>query len=165
MAGNIDFELTKPVSVAKEVKDNTAAEVKDLKKILLAENSAIEVYKQVLRKFPDYEGNNDLKNILIGHKKAAEFWKIQLRSKDIHIKESSGPWGNVVATFSETAKLNSEGKTLSALKEGEAHGLSEYEGLLHNNKINFQSNSFIRNICLDQQRKHMAMLDGLMGLT
>ena len=35
--------------------------------------------------------------------------------------------------------------------------------ILENNKVNFQSTAFIKNICLDQQRKHLAILDGLLG--
>lgn len=153
MVPDIDFELTKPVPVAQETKDNAAAEVRDLKKILAAESAAVETYKQLLKKFPDFKGVSDLKDIMQGHKKAVEFWKTQLRSKDIHVKDTATPWANIVSTFA-----------LQELKLGEEYELSLYEELAHNNKVNFQSISFIRNICLDQQRKHLAILDGLMEL-
>ncbi len=163
MAPDFDFELTKPVPVARETKDDTASEVRDLKKILAAEGAAVETYKKVLRKFPDFKQLNDFKDILQGHKKAVEFWKTQLRSKDIHIKDVPGPWSNVVATLSADESLGSLSLTLQELKLGEVHQLSKYEELVLHNKVNFQSASFIRNICLDQQRKHLAMLEGLMG--
>ena len=63
MVPDIDFELTKPVSVAGESKDNAAAEVRDLKQILAAESAAVETYKQLLRKFSDFKGLHDLKDI------------------------------------------------------------------------------------------------------
>ena len=150
---DIDFELTKPVPVAHESKDNAAAEVRDLKKILAAESSAVETYKQLLKKFQDFKGFNDLKDILQDHKKAVEFWKTQLRSKDIQVKDMASPWSHAASALA-----------LQELKLGEAHGLSLYEELIHNNKVNFQSLSFIRNIGLDQQRKHLAILDGLLEL-
>lgn len=164
MAPDIDFELTKPVPVAQETKDNTVAEVRDLKKILAAESAAVETYKQLLKKFPDFKGLNDLKDIMQDHKKAVEFWKTQLRSKDIHVKDTAGSWSNVVSTFSADETLGSHSQTLQELKLGEEQELAKYEELAHNNKVNFQSISFIRNICLDQQRKHLAILDGLMEL-
>ena len=71
---------------------------------------------------------------------------MQLGVKDIHIKDPASPWSEL---------------TLQRLKEGEEHGLAEYEELLMSNKVNFQSHSFIRSIGLDQQRKHIAMLEGL----
>lgn len=153
MVPDIDFELTKPVPVAHETKDNAVAEVRDLKKILAAEISAVETYKQLLKKFQEFKGLNDLKDILQDHKKAVEFWKTQLRSKDIHVKDVVSPWSHAVSPFA-----------LHELKLGEEHELSLYEELIRNNKVNFQSISFIRNICLDQQRKHLAILDGLMEL-
>ena len=164
MVPDIDFELTKPVPVARETKDNAAAEVRDLKQILAAENTAVETYKQLLRRFPEFKGQHDLKDILQGHKKAVEFWKTQLRSKDIHVKDVSGAWSNVVSTFSADEILGSHSPTLHELKLGEEQELAKYEELVQNNKVNFQSISFIKNICLDQQRKHLAMLDGLMEL-
>lgn len=164
MVPDIDFELTKPVSVERESKDNTAAEVRDLKQILAAESAAVETYKQLLRKFPDFKGLHDLKDILQGHKKAVEFWKTQLRSKDIHIKDIAGAWSNVDSTFSAKETLGSHSLALQELKLGEEQELAKYEELVLNNKVNFQSISFIKNICLDQQRKHLAMLDGLMEL-
>lgn len=162
MVPDVDFELTKPVPVARETKDNAAAEVRDLKQILAAESTAVETYKQLLRRFPEFNGQHDLKDILQGHKKAVEFWKTQLRSKDIHVKDVSGAWSNVVSTFPADETLGSHSPTLRELKLGEEQELAKYEELVLNNKVNFQSISFIKNICLDQQRKHLAMLDGLM---
>lgn len=164
MVPDIDFELTKPVPVAQETKDKAVAEVRDLKKILAVESAAVETYKQLLRKFPDFKGLNDLKEIMQEHKKAVEFWKTQLRSKDIHVKDTSGAWSNVVATLSEMDNLGTHSPVFQELKLGEEQELFKYEELVHNNKVNFQSISFIKNICLDQQRKHLAVLDGLMEL-
>lgn len=162
MVPDINFELTKPAPVAQETKDNAIAEVRDLKKILATESAAVETYRQLLRKFSDFKGLNDLKDIMQDHKKAAEFWKTQLRSKDIHIKDVTGSWSNVVSTLPADETLGSHSLVLQELKLGEAQELLKYEELVHNNKVNFQSISFIKNICLDQQRKHLAMLDGLM---
>ena len=164
MVPDIDFELTKPVPIAREAKDNAAAEVRDLKQILAAESKAVETYKQLLRKFSDFKGVHDLKDIMQDHKKAVEFWKTQLRSKDIHVKDVTGAWSNVISTFSADETLGSHSPTLQELKLGEEQELAKYGELVLNNKVNFQSISFIKNICLDQQRKHLAILDGLMEL-
>lgn len=164
MVADIDFELTQPVPVAHETKDNAAAEVRDLKKILAAESAAVETYRLLLKKFPDYKGLNEFKDILQDHKKAVEFWKTQLRSKDIHVKDTASPWTNVVSTNSMDETLGANSQTLQELKMGEERELAEYEELVHNNKINFQSISFVRNIGLDQQRKHLAIIDGLLEL-
>ncbi len=161
MAENIDFELTKPVA-ANEPRDGQTPEIRDLEKIMKSEESAVEAFRQVLKKFPDYAQINDLKSIFSDHEKAVEFWKTQLRSKAAPIEESTGPWKEVVETFSGTHKLSGNSSTLKSLRDGEEHGLKEYEELNESNNLSFQSMAFIKNICLDQQRKHLAVIDGLM---
>ena len=125
------------------------------------EISAVKAYKQVINKYPTYEHEHDLRSILADHENAVEFWKTQLRSKAVPIEEASGPWSVVVDTLGNSDKLHADSTTLKALKEGEEHGLNIYEDLLRADKVNFQSHSFIKNICLDQQIKHIAVLDGL----
>ncbi|AGH94865.1 DUF2383 domain-containing protein [Pseudobdellovibrio exovorus] len=137
------------------------AEVQDLERILRGEISAVEAYKQVLEKYSTYENANSLRRILVEHEKAVDFWKKQLRSQESFVEESSGPWGTVVETFVGAAKLFGDGPTLRALKEGEEHGLNEYQDLIENGNVNFESESFIKTICLDQQRLHIATLDSL----
>lgn len=162
MTENINFELTEPVPVADDsTKSNKTPEIQDLEKIMQVEISAVEAYRQVVKKYPAYEHEHDLRSILADHENAVEFWKTQLMSKAAPIEESSGPWSVVIDTFGDFDKLHADSATLKALKEGEEHGLSVYEDLLHDNKVNFQSHSFIKNICLDQQIKHIAVLDGL----
>lgn len=161
MTENINFELIKPVTVAEGPKNNKTPEIRDLEKIMQVETSAVEAYKQVIYKYPAYEHKHDLKSILADHENAVEFWRTQLRSKAATIEESSGPWSVVIDTFGDFDKLHADSATLKALKEGEEHGLNIYEDLLRDDKVNFQSHSFIKNICLDQQIKHIAVLDGL----
>lgn len=161
MADNINFELTKPVAVSKGSETDITPEIQDLEKIMQVEISAVEAYKQVINKYSTYEHEHELRSILADHENAVEFWKTQLRSKAAPIEESSDPWNVVVDTFSASDKLHADSATLQALKDGEEHGLNAYEDLLHDNKVNFQSHSYIKNICLDQQRKHIAVLDGL----
>lgn len=160
MAERVDFELTKPVGVAKD-QENLAAEVRDLKTILTAEANATETYKLVIKNLPDFDGCKDLKAILAEHKKAVEFWRIQLRSKDIHIKDSPQAWPAIIDALSIAEDPEWQNTILEALLRGEQNGLSEYEELALNGNVNFQSLSFIKNICLDQQRKHLAILEGL----
>lgn len=156
--GNYDLG---PSVLSGEVVNPKTAEVQDLERILRGEISAVEAYKQVLEKYATYENANSLKRIQAEHEKAVEFWKNQLRSQESYVEDSSGPWGAVVETFVGAAKLLGDGPTLRALKEGEEHGLKEYKELIENNNINFESESFIKNICLDQQRLHIATLDSL----
>ena len=162
MVENINFELTK-AATAIELKSNQTSEIQDLEKIMNAEVSAAAAYTQVLKKFSNYEHKNDLVSILKDHEFAVDFWKSQLRSIAASIEESSGPWTAAVDTIAKTEKLYGDSDTIKSLKEREEYELKEYEEILENNKVNFQSTAFIKNICLDQQRKHLAILDGLLG--
>ena len=150
-----------PSVLSNEVANPKTAEIQDLERILRGEISAVEAYRQVLEKYDTYENATSLKRIQAEHEKAVEFWTAQLRSQESFVEESSGPWGAVVETFVGAAKLLGDGPTLRALKEGEEHGLKEYKELIENNNVNFESESFIKTICLDQQRLHIATLDSL----
>ncbi len=161
MAEDVDFELTKPVQVFSEIKDGIGAEIKDLKRILSAEQAATATYKSILKNLHDTEESNEIKNILVEHKRAIEFWKTQLRAKDIHVKNEPGPWHSAIDSLESGENLKDQGRIINALKEGEEHVFSEYEEILNHSKVNFQSTAYIRNICLDQQRKHVAILEGL----
>lgn len=157
---NSNYELG-PSVLSGDVVNPKTAEVQDLERILRGEISAVEAYRQVLEKYSTYEHADSLRRIMTEHEKAVEFWKNQLRSQESFVEDTSGPWGTVVETFVGAAKLLGDGPTLRALKEGEEHGLKEYKELLENGSVNFESESFIRSICMDQQRLHIATLDSL----
>jgi hypothetical protein len=161
MADTKNFDYYVEGGLPTELIVTKTAEVQDLERILRGELAAVEAYRQVLEKYSTYEQIGELKRIQSEHEKAVEFWKTQLRSQEAYVEDSSGPWGTVVETFVGAAKLLGDGATLRSLKEGEEHGLSEYQDLIENENINFQSESFIKTICFDQQRRHIASLEAL----
>jgi hypothetical protein len=77
--------------------------------------------------------------------------------------ESSGPWGAFAAAVTGMAKALGPATVLSALRQGEEHGINEYEDALHNEKVNPACKDMIRTDLLPSCRNHVEELNRLMG--
>ena len=54
---------------------------------------------------------------------------------------------------------------LKSLKEGEEHGLKDFEEALNENSIDSASRELIANQLIPQQQRHVGLIDQLMNVT
>jgi hypothetical protein len=134
-----------------------------LNSLLRGELSAVETYDQAMSKFEDPTVLADLQKIREEHARAG----VRLREQVVRFggnpSESSGPWGTFAAAVTGAAKAFGPGTALSALKQGEEHGINEYEEALDNADVNPECKNLIRNDLLPRCRRHVTELDRLMG--
>ena len=134
-----------------------------LNSLLRGELSAVETYDQAMTKFDGQPTQTDLRRIREQHAAAAA----TLRQKVTHFggkpSESSGAWGAFATAVTGAAKVFGPATALSALKQGEEHGIGEYEDALTNEQIDPGCKDVIRSQLLPECRRHVDTLDRLIG--
>ena len=109
----------------------TTTDVTALNSLLRGEMSAIETYRQANLKL-DQEGSStpELHNIQQDHRDAADRLWHHIEQHGGQPSEGSGAWGTFAKAVEGTAKLFGNKAALKALKEGEEHGLKDYQDAL-----------------------------------
>lgn len=129
-------------------------------KVLRGEISAVEGYKQVADKFENDPKIVVIQNILSDHVDTVEQLKrhINVKPNTAQPDKDSGIWGTFVSTFLATAKALGEGTTISALIEGEEHGLRQYQELMDTPTLSLDDKDLIRSKFLPRQESHIRRL-------
>ncbi|MCB0392416.1 MAG: DUF2383 domain-containing protein, partial [Bdellovibrionales bacterium] len=133
-----------------------------MNEILRGEISAFEAYQQVLDKVSESNEKHQLETLLQDHRQAVDFWKKKINSNRMLSADESGPWGKVVETFIGTAKLFGNTNAIRALKEGEKHGLKEYESLMEIEDFPEDMKRHVKDVFIPNQKRHIKNLESLM---
>ena len=72
------------------------------------------------------------------------------------------PWGTFAKAVEGTAKLLGNTAALKALKEGEEHGLKDYEDAPQDKHLPADCQTLIRGL-MEKQREHIIVLDRLIA--
>jgi hypothetical protein len=142
----------------------TTTEQATLNSLLRGEMSAIETYRIALDKL---EGSRDpgvaeLEAMRRDHRDAADaVWHLMER-KGERPSESSGAWGAFAKAVEGTARLFGNAAALKALKEGEEHGMKEYEEALRDTSLTADAQAILRGF-LNRQRSHIEVLDRMIA--
>jgi hypothetical protein len=141
----------------------TTTEQATLNSLLRGEMSAIETYRMAIEKL---EGSTDpgvteLEAIRADHRDAADRLWHHMERKGERPSESSGAWGAFAKAVEGTARLFGNAAALKALKEGEEHGLKDYEDALHDEHLSMEAQNAIRGF-IGRQRSHIQVLDRLL---
>jgi demethoxyubiquinone hydroxylase (CLK1/Coq7/Cat5 family) len=141
----------------------TTAQKATLDSLLRGEMSAIETYRMAIEKFAgsNEPGVAELQRIQRDHRDAADLLWHQLERKGVRPSEGSGAWGAFAKAVEGTAKLLGNKPALKALKEGEEHGLKEYEEALDDG-ISPELQSVVRTQ-ISRQQAHIQTLDRLLA--
>lgn len=137
-------------------------DVNALNGLLRGEMSAIETYRQALEKAGTEPGAQDLHRFAKDHRDAADQLWHHIEQHGGKPSEGSGAWGSWAKAVEGTAKLFGNAAALKALKEGEEHGLKDYQSALENKGMAPECLALIRNL-LAKQREHIAGLDRLIA--
>jgi uncharacterized protein (TIGR02284 family) len=136
--------------------------VESLNSVLRGEMSAVETYRQAESKLAGAPAGEEIRRIKREHRDAAdELWK-QVERAGGTPPEDSGAWGAFAKATEGTAKLFGESAAIKALKEGEEHGLKEYQEVLDQGALPQEAAALVREQLIPQQREHIATLDRLL---
>lgn len=137
-----------------------------LNSFLRGEISAAETYRMAIEKAANASGDNAanlglLREIQEEHGRAAQALRDRVRELGGEPADSSGPWGAWAGFVQGTANLFGDSASLKSLKEGEEHGLKDYqEGV---DDVDLTTAELIRNQLIPAQQRHIRLLDQLLG--
>jgi hypothetical protein len=132
-----------------------------LNSLLRGEIAATETYDQALQKLGGERGADKLRRIWQDHRDAAQALRLHVHSCDEHT--SSGAWGTFAKAVEGTAKLFGKDATLKALKEGEEHGVKQYEEARDDEHLPRESRALIGSTLLPSASEHIRVLNQLMS--
>jgi uncharacterized protein (TIGR02284 family) len=142
----------------------TAESISTLNSLLRGEMAALQTYGQVFEKLKDDNapGVAELRKLRQDHRDAAEALQRFVKLQGDEPSHDSGPWGAFAKTVTGTAKVFGNTAALKALKEGEEHGVKEYQEALDDQSLPAEARALIRDTLLPRQRQHITTLDRLM---
>ncbi|NVJ26067.1 MULTISPECIES: DUF2383 domain-containing protein [Myxococcus] len=128
----------------------TDKDVDTLNSFLRGEISAVETYRQAMGHIEDDVRRRTLEECRLDHEGRVE--KLRERIEKLHGKpaEGSGVWGAFAKVVQGGADVLGESAAISALEEGEDHGLRDYERDAE--KVNGDLRRFVRMELLPAQK-------------
>lgn len=142
-----------------------AAETKgagELNELLRGAISAVETYNQALEKFGTSSSGAFLRSAKADHEAAvAEIRELVTAAGGTPVA-SSGAWGTWAEAVTGAAKALGEEAALKILKEGEEHGIKEYDEVLQDAEVPASLKASIRSKYIPQQKAHIAAIDKIM---
>ncbi len=133
--------------------------VDELNGLLEGELSAVETYKQALKQIK----STDLENALKNHESAVVALRDHVVSAGGEPVQTSGVWGTWAEAVTGTAKLIGNESALKAFKEGEQHGVDEYQEALKDDEVPVVAKTLIKDKLLPNQRLHIDNLNKLIA--
>lgn len=160
---NSDPETLRPQSFPQDPYGFSTGAIDRVSQILRGEISAVEAYEHVLNRFALEPEIEQLEEIKRQHEMAVTFWSHILEESGLRAEEGSGPWGQVVKTFVDTAQFFGDTATLRALHAGETHGLSEYHELLMDSTVPAVLKDKVRETFIPRQEQHVELIEAWRG--
>jgi uncharacterized protein (TIGR02284 family) len=147
---------------------NADEAVRQLNSLLRGEISAVETYRQAIDKVADSDraaanGVGLLREIESEHTRAAAALRDRIEQLGGEPSETSGAWGAWAQVVQGTANLFGDTSALKTLKEGEEHGLKDYEEAVDD--VDAASRALITGELIPRQQRHVSLIDQLMSAT
>ena len=133
-----------------------------LNSLLRGELAATETYQQALPKLEGTPGYEELRCIHKEHREAANTLRQHVHKVEGRPDQGSGTWSAFAKAVEGTAKAFGVDAALKALKEGEEHGIKEYEEALDDGLLP-ECRNLVETTLLPQTRAHISTLDRLMA--
>lgn len=135
--------------------------VEHLKSLLRGEMSAMETYEKAMEKVDGFPEGARLRQILMDHSHAVQVLRNLLLRHNAEMPTSSGAWGTFANAVQVAANLFGDAAALKALKEGEEHGIKDYERTLADPAVGAEIKAMIRSDLLGKAQSHLPVLDAL----
>ena len=143
--------------------DDTGETVRQLNSLLRGEISAAETYRMAIDKMSDeVRGAPNvglLRTMQEDHGRAAQALRDRIREMGGEASDSSGVWGAWAKFTQGSANLFGDASALKSLKEGEEHGLKDYQEALDD--VDMSSAELIQNQLIPAQMRHIQTLNQL----
>lgn len=136
-----------------------AGERVDIGFLIKDELAAAEMYRQALETAGSTPAGEELRRIEGEHEEAARLLQKRMRELGQRPPESSGLWGAFAEAVEGTAKLFGNKAAIRALKEGEEHGVHDYEDALEDDAVPPEIKELISTTLLPRTRAHIPALD------
>jgi uncharacterized protein (TIGR02284 family) len=137
--------------------------VRQLNSLLRGEISAAETYRMAMDKVgssPSVAPDASLlREMQAEHGKAAQALRHRISALGGQASDSSGAWGAWAQTVQGTMNLFGDTSALKSLKEGEEHGLKDYQEALDD--VDTQTAQLIRGELIPAQQRHIDVLTQL----
>ncbi|MEO5716515.1 MAG: DUF2383 domain-containing protein [Luteolibacter sp.] len=130
-------------------------------KLLRGEISAIETYGQAIEKFDAHPAADQLREIRSGHVESANVLRDHLEKMGGVPDGDSGVWGSFAKLVEGSATILGESAAVSALIEGEEHGISEYMEALRHTGVMAEIKETITGELLPRLEEHVVILESL----
>lgn len=130
--------------------------------LLRGEMSAMETYQRALEKVDGYPEGAQLRQIYMDHSHAVQVLRNLLMRYQVELPASSGAWGTFANAVQATANLFGDKVALKALKEGEEHGIKDYQRALDDPQVATDVKAMIRSDLLRKCETHVPVLDSLL---
>ena len=130
-----------------------------LNSLLRGELAAVEAYEQAIPKFEDAATVQALTRIAGDHRTSSSMLRDSIRSIGGEPDKSSGAWGSFAKTVTGAAKILGPQTVLAALREGEEHGIVEYDKAINNAELSSDCLTMIRGDLLTLCQKHLPVLN------
>jgi demethoxyubiquinone hydroxylase (CLK1/Coq7/Cat5 family) len=127
--------------------------------LLRGELSAIETYSQAIHKFPETGGAQSLENLRKDHLSSANELRKLVTAAGGNPSTKSGLWGDFAMAIEASAALLGESPALTILKQGEKHGISEYEAAIADPDLSDAIKMVLQNDLLPPLHSHLLELD------
>lgn len=131
--------------------------------LIRGEMSAVKAYDVAIQDLKNGNERTTLIRIRDGHKAAVTKLNKYAKNKP-EVKEdvkTVGPWGTFAKAWVKGATLISNNAALTALKQGEEHGVDEYKEALADDTIGNDLKNEIRASMLPSQERHIETLKAL----
>lgn len=138
----------------------TGTATETIKSLLQGEMSAVETYEKALTKVNGEPEGTHLHQICADHTQAASLLRDLLIRHNGDMPSSSGMWGTFANAVQATANLLGDAAALKTLKEGEEHGIKDYEAALNNPNVNEDVKAVTRDLRM-RCEAHLPVLDAL----
>lgn len=106
---------------------DNSQDINQLTSFLRAEISAVETYDQCLEKIDTAPIKSELETLRASHVRRAQLLTARIRTLGAEPPVSPRPWNGVANLIDGGAQIFSDKAALSALEEGEAQGLVDYQ--------------------------------------
>jgi hypothetical protein len=130
---------------------DTDKSVNQLNSFLRGEISSVETYRQALDRIQDQRVRNELQNLLRSHQERCDLLRARIVELGGTPDKSSGLWGTFAKLVEGAGKMFGVGPALTALQQGEDHGLNDYRRDLSD--LDPQSQELIRSRILPEQER------------
>lgn len=134
-----------------------------INKVLRGELAAIEAYEKVLEKFAGDPIVNNIIDLKLSHQATVRSLQERVIVSGDLPAESPGAWGTFVSTVVSTASALGDTLTLTAMIEGEEHGLTQYENLAGSEDLSMIDKNLIVHELIPRQKQNILSLKSMLS--